>query len=236
MLLRRLVVVGLAGLVSLIGNIATAEDAVAPTTPSYTAITGVSFVDPAAQDELSAAPGLRLSLGPADAPRFAGFASDERRDADPMRRYEVSLFAPRGGGLPVDVAFAQRASIGVDENGNITHQGRGSELRLGRGLSHKRHGAVRSFYDPPLWYAFLASDDEAVTWSPGSDRPGGMRQGFALQDRVEIGDMQAGVTYEIGPVQASLAYVQRKISTRTVGTETVSNNENFAGVTLTMRH
>lgn len=86
------------------------------------------------------------------------------------------------------------------------------------------------------WYLFAASEDEALIWAPGSRSEFGASDGgFALQDRVEIGDMQAGVTYERDGWQASLAYVQREISVRT-GARTVSQDEDFTGVTLTMRH
>ena len=60
------------------------------------------------------------------------------------------------------------------------------------------------------------------------------RTEFALQDRVEIGDVQAGVTYEVYGIQTSLAYVQRKMRTR-VGANTYVQDENFAGITVTMR-
>jgi hypothetical protein len=37
-------------------------------------------------------------------------------------------------------------------------------------------------------------------------------------------------------MQASLAYVEREISVRTAGSQTISSDESFAGLTLTMRH
>ena len=55
-----------------------------------------------------------------------------------------------------------------------------------------------------------------------------------MQDRVEVGDMSVGVTYERNGVQASLAYVEREEAT-TVGNETFNQDQSFAGVTLTMR-
>jgi hypothetical protein len=41
---------------------------------------------------------------------------------------------------------------------------------------------------------------------------GGLRGGFALLDRVVVGDVSAGVTFERGCVQASIAYVVRDVS------------------------
>lgn len=230
MLLRSFVVVGLVGFVSLLGS-----NAVRAKEPAVAALSGVSFDDPDAQN--SNLPRLDISMAEANAPRFSYLGQprrDERGD-DPNRRYEVALTATRGlGGLPVDVSIAQRASFGVNAQGDIARQSRGSELRLGRGLSMRNR--PQSSFDMPAIYFFAASDDEAITWSPGSSNPNGPSPGFALQDRVEIGDMQAGLTYEAGPFQASVAYVKRKVSARSWGTQTVSSDESFTGLTLTMRH
>lgn len=82
---------------------------------------------------------------------------------------------------------------------------------------------------------FVASDNEALTWQPGQRSEfGGDGSGVRMQDRVEVGDMSVGVTYERNGVQASLAYVEREEAT-TVGNETFSQDQSFAGVTLTMR-
>jgi hypothetical protein len=49
-----------------------------------------------------------------------------------------------------------------------------------------------------------------------------------------VGDLAAGVTYERNGVQASLAYVEREESTR-IGRQNYSQEQNFTGVTVTMR-
>jgi hypothetical protein len=88
----------------------------------------------------------------------------------------------------------------------------------------------------PTWYLFAATDDEALVWRPGMRSEfGGGGASFALQDRVEIGDLQAGITYESHGIQASLAYVEREFSVRS-GATTFTQDESFAGVTLTMRN
>lgn len=224
MLLRNLVVVGLVGLTSLAAQIAQAEAPVA--------FEGVSFTD-AAQ-----APRPRFDFSVRDLPerRFANFGATTRdysRRDDARRGVELALVATGDfGGVPVDVSFAQTASIGVNADGDIARQGRGSELRLGRGL---RGGKRAAAADGPAWYIFAASDDEALTWTPGA--AGAARSGpsFAVQDRVEIGDIQAGITYEANGLQASLAYVERDVSV-TTGARTVSQDESFTGFTLTYRH
>jgi hypothetical protein len=127
---------------------------------------------------------------------------------------------------------AQRASFGADENGKVDRRGRGSEVRVGRGLV--RDYRERS-NDRSAVYMFVASDDEALTWQPGSRSEfGGNGGGLALEDRVEVGDLSAGVTYERNGVQASLAYVEREEATR-VGNQSFNQDQSFAGVTVTMR-
>lgn len=136
-------------------------------------------------------------------------------------------------GLPLDVSVAQRASMGADANGDLNRAGRGSEVRIGRNLVQEDSGAPNG---QSSVYMFVASDDEALTWRPGQRSEFGAAQsgGFTLQDRVEVGDVSAGVTYERNGVQASIAYVEREVST-TVGRDSYSQEENFTGVTVTMR-
>jgi hypothetical protein len=227
MLLRRLVVVGLAGLLSFVANVATAEDAAGPTT-SFVGASGVDFADPSE----AFANRFDLSIGQGGEPRFASLAPAERRarDNDDYRNYEVALIAsaPRG----FDVAFAQRGGLGFNADGDLERQSRSSELRLGRGLRMTRDAPSAS----PKWYLFAASEDEALIWRPGMRTEFGSSDGgFALQDRVEIGDIQAGVTYESNGWQASLAYVEREVSVQ-AGNRTYTEDQNFAAVTLTMRH
>lgn len=229
MLLRKLVVVGLAGLFSAVANIATAEDAVGQTA-TLVGVDDVSFAD--ASEAL--ADRFALSISSGEAPRFSGFTpiGTSSREQQDYRRYEVAVVAGSAAGF--DVAFAQRGGVGFDANGDIERESHSSELRLGRGLRDMPRDTPSA---TAKWYFFAASEDEALIWRPGmrTDFSGSHGAGFALQDRVEIGDVQAGVTYEANGWQASLAYVEREISVR-AGNETYSEDENFAGFTLTMRH
>lgn len=228
MLMRKLVVVGLVGIFSFAANIATAEDAMAPSV-SLVGVDGVSFVDPSQAFSNR----FDLNIGAGDTARFTNLTpsqSASRSDGD-FRRYEVELIASGAAGF--EVAFAQRGGIGFNDEGDIERETRGSELRLGRGLRNM----PRNQPSPtPTWYIFAASEDEALVWRPGMRNDfGGSGPSFALQDRVEIGDIQAGVTYEQNGWQASLAYVEREISVRS-GSRTFTQDEDFAGFTLTMRH
>jgi hypothetical protein len=232
MLLRKLVVVGLVGIAALAANVAIAEDT--PTTGGAAAGATIGADDISFADPLNAfsAENFSIDIGLGAAPRFASFTpSEQGRDArDSERRYEVAVVARDVGGI--EVAFAQRGGVGFDDDGELTSERRGSELRLGRGLSVDEDQPS----DQPTWYVFAASEDEALTWRPGvRNEFGGTGSSFGLQQRVEIGDMQAGITYERNGWQASFAYVEREISSRN-GSRTVYQDESFTGVTLTLRH
>lgn len=221
-MLHKLVVVGLAGFVSIAANVAAAQEA----GPAASIVNGVSFADPGLNIATD-----RITLNVRDpAPdRFGAMAPSPGRGRDRAddRAYELSLTARGAAGF--DLSLAQRGRVGFDDAGDISRRSRASELRLGRGLQMRDDEPTAT----PRWYFFAASQDEALIWRPGagaaSEGPG-----FALQERVEIGDMQAGITYEAFGVQASLAYVEREFSVRS-GSRTFSQDERFAGLTITMR-
>lgn len=224
-MLRKLVVVGLVGIVSFAANIATADDAVGPSA-SIVGASDVNFTDGA-----SALPATRLNLNvdEGDGARFADLGTPFRSGAsndDRSRRYEVSLTARAAAGM--DVSIAHRGVLGFND-GDMSRS-HGSELRLGRALHNRRSSST------PSWYLFAASEDQALVWQPGQRNDfGGAAPAFALQDRVDVGDRQAGLTYEVHGIQASLAYVERRIRYRS-GSQRFGADENFAGLTITMRH
>ncbi len=175
-------------------------------------------------------PALDLTVREHGAVRFTANSQGELPDVQGPRRLELEL-AAGGGDSPVDVSVAQRASFGADVNGDINRRGSGSEIRVGHGLVQPRDTTDGR----PSFYAFVASDNEALTWRPGARSEfGGQGNAFALQEQVEIGDMSAGVTYERNGIQASLAYVEREESTR-VGHESFSQDQSFTGLTVTIR-
>lgn len=224
MLLRKLVVVGLVGFISFAASIATAEDADAP--DRVYAVDGVNFSDPADGR-------INFNIGRNPISRFSGFGfSGQKSTEDPaFHRYELEFVARGAAGF--DLAFAQRGRVGYNNTGDVESESRASELRLGRGLRNMPRDEPTT---APRWYLFAASEDEALVWRPGARSEfGGAGAGLALQDRVEIGDLQAGVTYEAGGLQASLAYVEREVDMR-AGSRNFHQDENFAGVTVTMRH
>ncbi|MCX7357547.1 MAG: hypothetical protein NT015_05315 [Alphaproteobacteria bacterium] len=162
------------------------------------------------------------------AQRF-GPATETQETTQGPRRVEVEFAAGDGD---LDVSFAQRASLGAGSDGDINRAGRGSEVRIGRGLVGRDENQNPQSTST---YMFVASDNEALTWQPGQrSELGSQGPSLQLQDRVQVGDMSVGVTYERNGVQASLAYVEREEAT-TVGTQTFNQNESFTGLTVTMR-
>ena len=187
----------------------------------------VEFTDPT--DLSPETPALDLTVRDDATVRFSPNPQGDLPEVQGPRRLELQLSAG-GEDSPVDVSIAQRATLGVDGNGDVDRRGSGSELRVGRGLVQRRDNSPE-----PSVYAFVASDNEALTWRPGSQSEfGGRGDSFTLQEQVEIGDMSAGVTYELNGVQASLAYVEREESTQ-VGAESFSQDTSFTGVTVTVR-
>ncbi len=157
-----------------------------------------------------------------DAPFYAAAPAE--------RAIELEL-AAGGSDSPIDVAIARRQTLASGDTGQLGRTGAGSELRVGRGLVNRRETERNG----SAVYAFVSSDDEALTWQPGARSAfGGRGEALTLQDQVEVGDVAAGVTYERDGVRASLAYVEREESAR-VGQESFSQDQTFAGVTVTMR-
>jgi len=194
-------------------------------------ISGVSFHDPHGDlaDPWGFTAGSRT-----DAPLRLAEAVDPAESVAQQgdeRRYEFSITAPsRVTGLGVDVGLAPRASFATDTDGRLARAGAGAEVRIGQGLENLVDRWEPPTWDAPAWYFFAASDGQALAWSPAQAAgvPGARGDGLRWQDRVEVGDFQAGVSLEAGGMQASLAYVQRDIST-----QYGSSEENFAGVTVT---
>lgn len=191
---------------------------------------GVAFSDPSAAPGESPAPAFNLDIRGTSDERFEQLGLDRGETDRRAVQLELSANGERTG-APLDVAIAPRASIGANSHGDLSREGRGAEVRVGNLAQRDSDGQSRE----PRWYVFAASDDEALTWQPGARSDfGGQGASLSLQDRVEVGDMSAGVTYERNGVQASLAYVEREVS-GTVGHQTFSRDESFTGVTLTMK-
>jgi len=146
-------------------------------------------------------------------------------DAEQRQSIAVALVA----GIPdaIEISLSQRVSAADEED----RSARATEVRVGRGLLR----AYEEAKSGSSAYVFVASNQSAVTWRPDARSEfGGRGDALALQNRVEIGDLSAGVTYERSGVQASLAYVEREESAR-IGRESFSQEQRFSGITVTMR-
>lgn len=105
----------------------------------------------------------------------------------------------------------------------------GAMVRIGDDL---RKGNVSS----NTWYVFAGADAEALAYSPdGNVR--GIQAEYGLQDRVIIGDAQAGVGYRIGDADVSLGYFRREVSgvSDTPGGTNISTTEDAAAISFTWK-
>jgi hypothetical protein len=106
----------------------------------------------------------------------------------------------------------------------------GAVVRLGEDL---REG---SDLDANTWYVFAGADAEAVTYTPS-----GMRQltsgQFYLQDRIIVGDAQAGLGYRIGDADVSIGYFRREVSSfgNNDPSDDFSKTEDAAALSFTWR-
>jgi hypothetical protein len=90
-------------------------------------------------------------------------------------------------------------------NDEISSTAVGAVIEIGEDL---REG---SDFENNTWYFFAGADAEALTYSPNSI--GRITAGqFHLQDRIIVGDAQAGLGYRIGDADVSLSYMRREAS------------------------
>ena len=79
------------------------------------------------------------------------------------------------------------------------------------------------------WYFFAGADAEAVTYTPTGVRK--LTSGeFHLQDRIIVGDAQAGLGYRMGSADLALTYYKRQAKA-----ENYSYDEDAAALSLTWR-
>lgn len=129
------------------------------------------------------------------------------------------ITAKKGGGL--DLVLRPRASFRFDNDSSSAIVGAvveiGEDLRRGSDMKTN------------TWYFFAGADAEALTYSPD-----GMRQlssgQFHLQDRIIVGDAQAGLGYRIGDADVSLSYLRREANA-----EGFSYNEDAAALSFTWK-
>lgn len=143
---------------------------------------------------------------------------------------EFDFSAPRElTGLNVDLGF--RPSVAWYDDGDVSVRRLGAEFRLGQNFD-QRGQQVRS----QSWYIFAGAEGEALVWDAGTVGFNASQflafNGFALRDRVTVGDIQAGVSVERWGGQLSLAYMRREIA---YGDPAFERElvENFGGISFT---
>jgi hypothetical protein len=132
----------------------------------------------------------------------------------------------------VDFSLAHRRGSEQDLSGRATTSG--AEVRIGRGLKGLTEFQSPPSWRRPAWYVFAASDGQALLYTPSSD-PTSPNHAFYLQDRVNIGDLQVGISAEAHGMQASLSYIRREVTTIDAIRHEETADDNFTGLTLTWR-
>jgi len=103
----------------------------------------------------------------------------------------------------LDLELTPSATVRFDDENSSAVIG--ALLRIGGDLRKD------SEFDNNTWYFFAGADAETLTYRP--DVSSGLTRGnFNLQDRIIVGDAQAGVGYRIGDADLSLSYTRREVS------------------------
>jgi len=157
---------------------------------------------------------------------LAGAATCLRPDETLGLQYNKPIKGISVKGL--DLQLTPKAAVSFDDETSSAVVGAlvkiGDDLREGSDLKAN------------TWYFFAGADAEAVTYSPNSVRR--MTSGnFHLQDRIIVGDAQAGIGYRIGDADLSLGYFRREISSFSTNDpmDDFSKTENAAALSFTWR-
>lgn len=134
------------------------------------------------------------------------FSDDRTCMSDDYDFPEIGYSAPsylklNSKGLDLELTPSAAMRFNEDSSSAVV----GALLRIGDDLRKD------SDFDNNTWYFFAGADAEALTYRPnGSSNLS--RGNFNLQDRVIVGDAQAGVGYRIGDADLSLSYTRREVS------------------------
>ena len=132
-------------------------------------------------------------------------------------------------GFAFDLGVVPR--LAYREDGELKTRSFGGEVRIGQNFD--KRGSAQT---PGSWYIFAGADGEALTYEPGDEGFASFdSDAVALRDQVTVGDMQAGVSVQRGGGQLSLSYIRREVSYHERGIRGVSENEDFAGVSFTLK-
>lgn len=139
---------------------------------------------------------------------------------------KTAINTDRPGGI--DLQLIPRASLNFgDEHSSALV---GAVVKIGEDLRELDPN------DKTRWYIFAGADAEAVTFSTkGQSRLTASQ--FNLQDRIIVGDAQAGFGYKIGDADIALTYIRRDVNSFGLepGDASVSYTEDAAALSLTWR-
>ena len=108
-----------------------------------------------------------------------------------------------GGVAGLDIELEPRANVRFSDEESSALVG--AIVRIGDDL--REDGLPKT----NTWYLFAGADAEAMTYSPDSARR--LTSGeLGWQDRVIVGDAQAGIGYRLGDADVSLGYYRREVS------------------------
>ncbi|MEL6325200.1 MAG: hypothetical protein AAFQ84_13325 [Pseudomonadota bacterium] len=143
---------------------------------------------------------------------------------------ELTFAAPAEvTGLGVDLGFAP--SAGYQKDGDFEARTLGAEFRVGRNFDQR--GAP---YDFESWYVFAGARGKALVWEGGATGfQSDVAETMALRDGASVGDLQAGLAMQGLGGHFSLSYIRREVEF-TDRTSSVSLNENFAGLSFSLRN
>lgn len=150
---------------------------------------------------------------------LSGTESCERREDRLGLGVSKHITAKQDDGI--DLILRPRASFRFDDESSSALVG--AVVEIGEDL---REG---SEFKKNTWYLFAGADAEALTYSPDGLRQ--LQSGqFHLQDRIIVGDAQAGLGYRIGDADVSLSYLRREAQA-----EGFSYNEDAAALSFTWK-
>ena len=144
---------------------------------------------------------LDLSLGESTCLNARELCFDDR-NISPTTGIDYTQAFNAGGVIGLDLELEPRAAIRFSDEEDSALVG--AIVRIGEDLKSSQ-------VKQNTWYLFAGADAEAMHYSPNSLRRF-TAGNFALQDRVIVGDAQAGIGYRMGDADVSLGYYRREIS------------------------
>lgn len=174
---------------------------------------------------------ISLSASPALASVAAQLAISRYGQPDPEYNdmsFGLSLAATSAQtGLAFDVGLSPR--VAIRDGGDTRSRSFGGEVRLGQGLGLNDGG------QPEGWYVFVGADGEALVWDTDMSRLGmNTLTDMQMTDQLTVGDLQAGISVQRAGGELSFSYIRREMQFSDRN-RSLSDTEDFAGITFTMR-